>query len=88
MSSVKNLKKDINSVYGELIEAVYLRELLKPKGSKDNSEEIVNQIIASFDSLIEKLNQKNIENKKAHFRAVAKEFKSSTEELVNSINTL
>lgn len=88
MSSVKNLKKDINSVYGELIEAVYLRELLKPKDSKDNSEEIVNQIIASFDSLIEKLNQKNVENKKAHFKSVAKEFQVSTEKLVNSINGL
>ncbi len=88
MSSVKNLKKDINSVYGELIEAVYLRELLKPKGSKDNTEEIVNQVITSFDSLIEKLNQKNVENKKAHFKSVAKEFKVSAEELVKSINAL
>jgi ATP adenylyltransferase/5',5'''-P-1,P-4-tetraphosphate phosphorylase II len=88
MASIKNLKKDINYTLGDLIEECYVYQLLNPKVDSKASEAIIDEAIVIFDSLIEKLNAKGVENKKAHFKAINVELETKATELVAKINSL
>ncbi len=41
-----------------------------------------------FDSLINKVNAKNVENKKAHFKAINVELETKAQELISKVNSL
>lgn len=88
MANVRNLKKDINYVLGDIIEAVYIWELTNP--SKDNKEAqvIIDDAILTFDELIEKVNQKNVEDNKKHFKMVNAELETKGRKLIERINKL
>ena len=88
MASVRNLKKDINFVLGDIIEAVYIWEMATAGKPTKESEAIVDEAITVFDSLIGKINAKNVEDKKAHFRQINKELEESAGQLVAKINAL
>ena len=62
MASVKNLKKDINYVLGDIIEAVYVWELTN--------------------------SQKDVENKKQHFKAINAELETKASKLIEKVNKL
>ena len=88
MASIKNLKKDINYTLGDLIEECYIWELVNPKADTTRSQAIIDETIEVFDVLIAKLNDKNIENKKTHFKSIAKELEEKAIRLVKKINKL
>ncbi len=88
MSSVRNLKKDINNILGDIIEAVYIWELTNPKKGTKESEKIIDEAIEVFDELIEKVNQRDVENKKAHFKAINQELETKGRKLIDKINAL
>ncbi|TRW24670.1 hypothetical protein FMM05_09165 [Flavobacterium zepuense] len=88
MSSVRNLKKDINFVLGDIIEAVYLTELSTTGKPSDKSEAIVDEAISTFDNLIKQVNAKKVENKKAHFKQINKQLEETAGQLVAKINAL
>ncbi|MFT4646140.1 MAG: hypothetical protein ACI8ZX_002565, partial [Planctomycetota bacterium] len=70
MASVKNLKKDINYVLGDVIEECYMWELINPKADAKKAQAVINEAIESFDGLITRVNDKKVENKSAHFKSV------------------
>lgn len=88
MASVKNLKKDINYVLGDVIEACYTYELLNDKADTKKSAAIIDEAIALFDSLMDKVNQSKVENKKAHYNAIKTELESAAQELLDKLNKL
>lgn len=88
MANVKNLKKDINYVLGDIIEAVYLYELTTTGKPSDDTNAIIDEAIAAFDALITKVNQKNVENKKAHFKQINVELEQVANQLIAKINDL
>jgi len=88
MPSVKNLKKDINYVLGDIIEAVYLCEITTAGKPTDASNAIIDEAIESFDGLITKVNAKKVENKKAHFKQINAELEQTANQLVAKINAL
>ena len=88
MASVRNLKKDINYVLGDIIEAVYMWEIATGGKPTEKSEALIDEAIVIFDSLIAKANAKNVENKKEHFRNINKELEDSAKQLVEKINGL
>ena len=88
MASVKNLKKDINYVLGDVIEECYTWELVNPSADTKKSQAIVDEAITSFDALISKVNDKNIENKRAHYKSVQSELQTVSSALVGKINKL
>ena len=65
MANVRNLKKDINYVLGDIIEAVYIWEYANTDKDTKKSEALIDEAIATFDQLIEKVNAKKVENQKA-----------------------
>ncbi|MDI1318478.1 hypothetical protein [Flavobacterium sp.] len=88
MPSVKNLKKDINFVLGDIIEAVYIYELTTTGKPSDQTNAVIDEAITSFDALISKVNEKNVENKKAHFKQINVELEQTANQLIEKINAL
>ena len=88
MASIKNLKKDINYVLGDIIEECYSWELLNPKADSKKSEAIIDEAIESFDALIDMVNTKDIESKKAHFKNVEAELQAKATKLIEKVNKL
>ncbi|HNP33680.1 MAG TPA: hypothetical protein PKN96_10335 [Flavobacterium sp.] len=88
MPSVRNLKKDINFVLGDIIEAVYIYEMTTSGKPSDKTNAIVDEAISSFDALIAKVNAKNVENKKAHFKQINADLEQTANQLVEKINAL
>jgi hypothetical protein len=88
MASVKNLKQDINYVLGDVIEEVYSWELLNPDADTKKSTAIIDEAISSFDTLIAKVNEKNVENKKSHFKTVKSDLEGVALSLLEKVNKL
>ena len=88
MANIKNLKKDINFVLGDIIEAVYLYELTSTGKPTTETNALIDEAIASFDNLITKVNVKNVENKKTHFKAINVELEQVANQLITKINGL
>ena len=88
MANVKNLKKDINFVLGDIIEAVYLFELSNNGQPTEETNSLIDEAIAAFDNLIAKVNAKNVENKKAHFKQINVELEQTANQLIAKVNNL
>ena len=88
MANVRNLKKDINYVLGDIIEAVYLFEMSTTGKPTDASNAVIDEAISTFDNLITKVNAKKVENKKAHFKQINAELEQVANQLVEKINAL
>lgn len=88
MANVRNLKKDINYVLGDIIEAIYLFEMSTTGKPSAETDALIEEAIASFDNLIAKVNAKNVENKKAHFTQINKDLEETANQLVAKINAL
>ena len=88
MANVKNLKKDINFVIGDIIDAIYLREMIVNGKPTEASQQMIDEAIALFDELIARVNAKNVENKKAHFTQINKDLEIKGLQLVEKINSL
>lgn len=88
MASVKNLKKDINNVLGDVIGAVCDWELNNTDKDTKKSEAIIDEAIDVFDDLIAKVNAKDVENAKAHYRAINNELEEKAQALIDKVNSL
>ncbi len=88
MASVRDLKKDINFVLGDVIEAVYIWEYENTDKDTKKSEAIIDEAIATFDELIAKVNVRGVEDKKAHFKSINKELEEKGKALIEKINKL
>jgi hypothetical protein len=88
MASIRILKKDINYVLGDIIEECYTWELLNPKADTKKSEAIIDEAIATFDQLIDKINVKSVENKKGHFKKIEAELEEKANALIDKVNKL
>ncbi|MCF6296141.1 MAG: hypothetical protein L3J25_10710 [Flavobacteriaceae bacterium] len=88
MGNVRDLKKDINYVLGDIIEAVYVWEYANTDKDTKKSEAVIDEAIATFDDLIAKVNDKSIKNKKAHFKAINKDLEDKGRALIEKINKL
>ncbi len=88
MANIKNLKKDINFVLGDIIEAVYLFEMSTTGKPTEETNALIDEAIATFDVLISKVNAKNVENKKSHFKQINVELEQAANQLIAKINKL
>ncbi|MCB0445179.1 MAG: hypothetical protein R2812_07680 [Gelidibacter sp.] len=88
MANVRDLKKDINYVLGDIIEAVYVWEYTNTSKDTKKSEAIIDEAIDTFDALIAKVNDKKVENKKAHYKAINAELEEKGRALIEKINKL
>ncbi|PCI07739.1 MAG: hypothetical protein COB73_07805 [Flavobacteriaceae bacterium] len=88
MASIKNLKKDINHVLGDLIEECYMWELMNPQADNKKSQAIIDEAVDVFDALLAKVSVKKIENKKSHFKSVQSDLETAATSLLGKVNKL
>ncbi|HLV46033.1 MAG TPA: hypothetical protein VKY32_03215 [Flavobacterium sp.] len=88
MAKVRHLKRDINFVIGDLIDAVYFWEIANGGKPTPESDAIIDDAINQFDTLITRVNQKDVENKKSHFKQINQDLEVAANELVDRINGL
>ncbi|MBT8253618.1 MAG: hypothetical protein HKN00_03385 [Flavobacteriaceae bacterium] len=88
MANIRDLKKDINYVLGDIIEEVYVWELLNPKADTKKSEAIIDEAIEVFDDLIAKVNDRSVEDRAAQMKAVNKTLEDRGRKLIEKINKL
>ncbi|MAV04954.1 MAG: hypothetical protein CMC31_04785 [Flavobacteriaceae bacterium] len=88
MASVKNLKKDLNNVIGEIIQNINLWELENSDKDLKKSEKLIDNCFKVFDELIKKIHQKDVKNKKDHYKKISLELTKKANILVESFNKL
>ncbi|GMN08465.1 hypothetical protein MTsPCn5_38550 [Croceitalea sp. MTPC5] len=88
MANIRDLKKDINFVLGDIIEAVYHWEATSGNKNSEKGSDLIDQAIAAFDSLMDQVNAKVDGDKKKHFKSVRKELEVKATELVEKLNQL
>ena len=88
MANVRDLKKDINFVLGDIIEAVYVWEYTNTDKDTKKSEAIIDEAISTFDELIAKVNDRSVENKKVHFKTINSELEEKGRALIEKVNKL
>lgn len=88
MANIRDLKKDINFVLGDIIDAVYVWEMLNPKEDRKESEAIIDDAIATFDTLIGKVNDKSVESRRKNLKEVRVDLEKEAGALVARINKL
>lgn len=88
MATIRDLKKDINHVLGEIIEMTLEWEKANPKADRKASAAIVDEAISAYESFSTKIYQKEVENKKAHFRAIQDELTEKGNALIEKLNAL
>lgn len=84
MASIRNLKKDINYVLGDIIDAVYFTGKMQTEEGKA----LVTEILNDFDTLIDKVADKTVENRGAHFKQVRRDFEQKAGALIEKLNAL
>lgn len=84
MASIRNLKKDINYVLGDIIDAVYFTGKMQTEGGKA----LVTEILNDFDTLIDKVADKTVENRGAHLKQVRRDFEQKAGALIKKLNAL
>jgi hypothetical protein len=87
MATIRDLKKIINYELSGVIEECYLWQLVNADKA-DKAEVVIDKAIETFDSLIEKVNDRTVDNKKAHFRAIQDDLYSTSEKLIAELGAL
>jgi hypothetical protein len=88
MASVKNLKKEINYVLGDLVNIVYVWEMTNGGKPTEATDAIVDGIYDQYDEFLTKINNKKVENKKEHYKQIRKEYEDAANQIVAKINDL
>ncbi len=88
MATIRDLKKDINHVLGEIIEMALDWEKEHPEADKNIATAIIDEAISTYDVLSAKIYQKDVKNKKGHFRAIQDELAEKGTALIEKINGL
>ena len=88
MASIRQLKKDINNEIGAIIEDVYDWELSNHKADLTKSEQLIDEAIVYFESLIKQVNAVKGENIKKQFSSILLEKEKNIKVLLNKFAKL
>lgn len=86
MGSIRNLKKEITHVLGDILDAAEVNLEMAEAVTKEQADAFNEEVYATYDKLIENVNNKKVENRKAHIKAVKKEFEEKASSFVEQIN--
>ncbi|MFD1316199.1 hypothetical protein [Namhaeicola litoreus] len=88
MASIQNLKKDLNIVLSDVIEECYVAQLTSDEKKAEKFEKIIDESIGVFDELIERINDKKVENRSKHLKEVKKDLELNANALLDKIGKL
>ncbi|WP_121667196.1 hypothetical protein [Mesonia aquimarina] len=88
MASIKHLKRDLNYVMGDIIEAAYIHQMANPKADPKTIDQIVDEAVVTYDEMIVKINDRSQENRGQYLKQVNKELEQKATTLIEKLNTL
>lgn len=88
MASKKELKKDLNDRFGEIIDGALINQEANSDDSTSKTEQLVDDIIAEFDQLIEQINKKDTQNRGNHLKSVRESMNKKADEFIERLNNL
>lgn len=88
MASKKQLKKDLNNRFGEIIDGALINQAANSEDSNSKTEELVDDIIEEFDNLIEQINKKDAEDRAKHLKSVKVSINKKADEFIERLNNL
>ena len=88
MASKRILKKNVNYLFGDLIDECYLWMLVNPEKDAAKANEIVDEAVEYYDDVMSKIASREIENANKYFSLLNGEVDQCATELVEKINAL
>ncbi|MBZ9627755.1 hypothetical protein LB456_08180 [Psychroflexus sp. CAK57W] len=88
MASKKQLKKELNNRFGEIIDGALINQEANSEDIKNKTEELVDDIIAEFDKQIEQINKSDAEDRAKHLKSVKESISKKADEFVERLNKL
>lgn len=88
MASKKELKKDLNDRFGEIIDGALINLEANSEDIKEKTDELVDEVIAEFDQQIEQINNKDVENRAKHLKSVKASINKKADEFIEKLNSL
>jgi len=88
MASIRDLKNDLNNTYGEVIDAVLVHQQVNNKEDKAESEQLIDDIIDSFDHFISEINRKDVDRRAKHLKAVKSDIEEKLNAFIERLNKL
>lgn len=88
MASKKQLKKDLNNRFGEIIDGALINQEADSKDSSSKTEKLVDDIIEEFDNLVEQINKKDAEDRAKHLKSVKASINKKADEFIERLNNL
>lgn len=86
MASKKQLKKDLNNRFGEIIDGALINQAANSEDIKEKTEELVDEVIAEFDQQIEQINKKDVEDRAKHLKSVKASINKKADEFIKKLN--
>lgn len=86
MGSIRNLKKEITYVLGDILDVAEVNLEMAEAVTQEQADAFSEEVYAAYNKLIDDVNNKKVENRKAHIKAVKKEFEEKANSFVEQIN--
>ncbi len=88
MASLRTIKKDIDFLVSEVISDCWVFMYINPEEKTDEAVSIINDAVALRNELFERVNTKEIENPKKHFKTVSQDLLKGVDALFIRISEL
>ncbi|MFD0931396.1 hypothetical protein ACFQ0R_02175 [Psychroflexus salinarum] len=88
MASKKQLKKDLNDRFGEIIDGALINQEASSEDFKEKTEELVDDVISEFDQFVEQINKKDIDDRGKHLKSVKESINKKADEFIKRLNNL
>jgi len=88
MASKKQLKKDLNNRFGEIIDGALINQEADSKDSSIKTEELVDDIISEFDTIVEQINKRDSDDRAKHLKSVKENINKKADEFIERLNNL
>ena len=88
MASLRTIKKDIDFLVSEVISDCWVFMYINPEEKTDEAVSIINDAVALRNELFERVNSKEIESPKKHYKAISQDLLKGVDALFIRISGL
>lgn len=88
MASLRTIKKDIDFLVSEVISDCWVFMNINPEKKTDEAVSIINDAVVLRNELFERVNSKEIESPKKHFKAISQDLLKGVDALFIRISGL
>ena len=88
MASLRTIKKDIDFLVSEVISDCWVFMYINPEENTDEAVSIINDAVVLRNELFERVNSKEIESPKKHYKAISQDLLKGVDALFIRISGL